>query len=84
MLIYRNLVAGIQNWLGRRDIIAIYGARQVGKTSLMRYLMDELAKKGERVIFIDLEDFELRELLNTPADLLRFLREKGIKEREPV
>lgn len=84
MIIYRNLIEDIRNWLGKGDIIAIYGARQVGKTSLMKYLMDELSGKGEKVIFIDLEDFEMRELLKTPPDFLRFLREKGIKEGEKV
>lgn len=46
--------------------------------------MDELLGKGEKTIFIDLEDFEMRELLKTPSDFLRFLREKGIKEGEKV
>ncbi len=84
MLIYRNLVDDIRNWLPRGDIIVIYGARQVGKTSLMHYLIDELSEKGERVLFIDLEDFEMRELLTTPVDFLRFLREKGIAGNEKV
>lgn len=82
MIIYRNLIENVRNWLGKGDIIAIYGARQVGKTFLMKYLMDKLSGKGEKVIFIDLEDFEMRELLKTPSDFLRFLREKGMKEGE--
>jgi len=84
MVIYRNLVDSIWKWLGRGDIIAIYGARQVGKTFLMKYLMDKLSRKGGKVSFIDLEDFEMRELLGTPSDFLRFLREKGIKGEERV
>lgn len=84
MLIYRNITEDILKHLDKGDIIAIYGARQVGKTCLMRYLMDELLKEGEKAIFVDLEDLEMRELLISPADFIRFLQEKGIKKEESV
>lgn len=84
MIIYRNLTDDVRNWLVKGDIIAIYGARQVGKTFLMKYLVKELLGRGEKVLFVDLEDFEMRELLTTPRDFLIFLREKGVKEREKV
>ena len=84
MIIYRNLTDDVRNWLVKGDIIAIYGARQVGKTFLMKYLVKELLGRGEKVLFVDLEDFEMRELLTTPRDFLIFLREKGVKEKEKV
>jgi len=63
MLIYRNITRNIKKYLNTGNIIVIYGARQVGKTCLMKYLMNGLSKEGRKVIFIDLEDLEMRELL---------------------
>lgn len=84
MLINRNITEKIHKHIDKGDIIVIYGARQVGKTCLMKLLMDKLENDGKKTIFIDLEDFEMRELLTSPSDFFRFLREKGIKEKEDI
>jgi predicted AAA+ superfamily ATPase len=46
--LYRDLIARIKPWIERDEIIVILGARQVGKTSLLLYLKDEIEKKGEK------------------------------------
>jgi len=84
MLIYRNIIKDIKKYLDTGDIITIYGARQVGKTCLMKYIMNKLLKEGKKTCFIDLEDMEMRELLVSPSDFLRFLKEKGMKEEEDI
>ncbi len=36
----RLLINNIQNWLDKREILILYGARQVGKTTLLKSLLD--------------------------------------------
>jgi predicted AAA+ superfamily ATPase len=46
--LYRDIIARIKPWIERDEIIVILGAREVGKTSLLLYLKDEIEKKGEK------------------------------------
>ncbi len=54
--INRDLEGKIRKFLDTREIIAIFGARQVGKTTLMRHVFDALP---EPKVFLDFEDPEL-------------------------
>ena len=70
--IERNIEKEIQEWLESREIIAIRGPRQSGKTTLLMRLKDILKSKGvdERNIhYISFED-----------DLTRLKFEEGVKE----
>lgn len=62
----RRILPQIEKALKAPEIIVIHGARQTGKTTLMRILMDKLKKthKPANVVYFDLEDFELLELCN--------------------
>ena len=64
-LIKRKVIKPIIKFLNDDEIIILHGARQVGKTSIVRYLMsktlkDKIAKNN--LIYFDLEDFDLVEL----------------------
>ncbi|MCX6777276.1 MAG: ATP-binding protein, partial [Candidatus Micrarchaeota archaeon] len=73
----RNLVERIRPHLPTSDALVIYGARQVGKTTLMEYLMDNELPKGN-TFYMDLEQSDLLELCNGgPAQVERHLLEKG-------
>ena len=52
----RNVVDEISKYLHSDDIVVIHGARQVGKTSILNYLQEQLESAGERTYYIDLED----------------------------
>jgi len=80
--LYRNIIARIKPWIERDEIIVILGARQVGKTSLLHYLKDEIEKKAEKTFFIDLEDLDLRAYLDTPRHLLSYLEALGWRKGE--
>ncbi|MGB7055391.1 MAG: ATP-binding protein [bacterium] len=73
----RRLVEKLNNWIERDEIIVIYGARQVGKTSLLRYLQKNLDAQGKKTIFVDLEDIELRSALKTARNLIAYLEAVG-------
>lgn len=74
----RNVVDEIVNYLHTDDIIVIHGARQVGKTSILMYLQDQLESAGERTYFIDLEDSRFVSTLDKGVDeFVTYLGEQG-------
>ena len=73
----RNLLEEIKKWIDRREIIAIKGPRQSGKTTLLEMLKEWLIKeKGiekENVIYITFEDREILEKFDENVkDFIKF------------
>ena len=78
MLYYRDAVEQITPWLETGEIIVLHGARQVGKTSILYYLKDQLTATGKPVYYIDLEDSRYLRILDAGVDeFLRHLAEQG-------
>ena len=50
MIIYRHVIDNIKPWLGKEKIILLTGPRQVGKTTILRILEEEL-KKDTKTLF---------------------------------
>ena len=79
----RNIIDGIIKYLGSREIIVIYGSRQVGKTSVLRYLIQNYIKKN--AFYFDLELPNLLELCNQGAEsVFRYLIQKGADEKNKI
>lgn len=57
----REIIDEIESFLFTDDIILLYGARQVGKTSIMQYLQSQ---EKRRTFFYDLENTENLDLFN--------------------
>jgi len=80
----RNLLEEIKKWMDRREIIAIKGPRQSGKTTLLEMLKEWLIKeKGvdeEDIVFITFEDRELLEKfeLDPKSFVRRFVGERKV------
>jgi len=66
-IIKRDLFDEVSKYLNDDEIIVIHGARQVGKTSLMNFIIDELKGKQD-CFYIDLEDSNMLALCNRGAD----------------
>ena len=63
----RKIITEIVKFLYDDEIIVLHGARQVGKTSIINYLISKILKdeiKGDNLVYFDLEDFDLVELCN--------------------
>jgi predicted AAA+ superfamily ATPase len=78
--LYRwDIVSELGKYLYTDDIVVLHGARQVGKTSILRYLEDRLRHKGEKTRYIDLEDSRYATILDAGVDgLLGLLTEDGL------
>lgn len=59
----RNLTQELEKWLDRREIIAIKGPRQAGKTSLLKILKEHLISQKKispgNIIYITFEDRDI-------------------------
>lgn len=66
----RNIVAELEKWMDRREILAIRGPRQSGKTTLMRIMKERLLERGvpeKNIIFLNCDDFDAAEpFVNDP------------------
>ena len=77
-LLHRDILDRIRGYLDTPDAIVIHGARQVGKTCLMKLIMEELHAEDKDTYFIDLEELPMLSLLDEGHDsLLNHLSEVG-------
>jgi len=79
----RKIVDKILKYLDSRDVIVVYGARQTGKTTLLRYLIENYLKDNS--FYIDLEMNNLLELCNNGAEpVYNYLLQKGLDEKNKI
>ena len=77
-LFKRQMIDEISRYLFTDDIVVIHGARQVGKTSILTYLQNQLNAQSERTLYFDLEDSRFVSLLNRGVEeFLNYLRGEG-------
>jgi predicted AAA+ superfamily ATPase len=75
-MIYREITAKIQHWLGQEKIIIIKGSRQVGKTTLLKYLESELRKQGKQTYFSSIDQEIGNPIFENSKNFSRFLRDQ--------
>ena len=79
----RKITEEIIKYLPSKEIIVIYGSRQVGKTSLLKYLIEDYIKKN--VFYFDLELQNLLDLCNQGAEsVFKYLIQKGADEKNKI
>ena len=64
-LINRKVISSIAKFLDDDEVIVLHGARQVGKTSIIKILISSVLKSKipeSNIVYFDLEDFGLVEL----------------------
>lgn len=76
--IKRKILPHIYSFINYKEAIVIYGARQVGKTTIMKMLIKELKTTNnipeEAIFYLDLEDLEMLELCNQGINnLIRYI-----------
>src|SRR3989338_945602 len=83
-LIYnRKLIKKVVPSLKTKNIIVVHGARQAGKSFLMKYIIDHYLQKN--YFYMDLENLEYLELCNKgPEAVYQFLVGKGINTDKKI
>lgn len=78
-MLYKRIIADkLIRVIDLEEIIVLHGARQVGKTSIMLWLQNYLAKKKKNIYYIDLEDSRYKKILDTGVDeFINHLKEEG-------
>lgn len=66
----RFIFNDLKEHAAKKQITLLVGARQTGKTTLLRQLLEEFKTEGRRVFFLTLEDPAILELLNSHPDKL--------------
>jgi predicted AAA+ superfamily ATPase len=75
----RIVIDEINKFIDSDEVIVLHGARQVGKTFILRFLQDQLKDRGDTTYFIDLEDSRYVKILDAGIDsFLRHLDEEGV------
>ena len=69
----RKIIDEILKYLYEKEVIVLYGARQVGKTFILYWLKNFLQKK-EQVYYLDLEERKYLEILNQGPENLKIGR----------
>ena len=73
VFIKRKILLRISRFLEYKEAIVIYGARQVGKTTIMKMLIKQLKDNGipdKAVFYFDLEDLDMLNLCSQGIDFL--------------
>lgn len=74
MIYSRNILNKAIKYLNSEETLIFTGARQVGKTVILRSLQSEVKKQGEKTYFFNLEDPDYLKLLNnSPKNLFKIV-----------
>ncbi|MDP4008631.1 MAG: ATP-binding protein [Candidatus Peregrinibacteria bacterium] len=70
--------------LKNSKILALVGSRQVGKSSLMDLMIEDLLKsvKPTNILYFNLDDFSIQELFSSPGSFISYLG--GITEKKYI
>jgi len=74
-MIKREVFKKIKNWLGKEKILIIKGARQVGKTFILKELKEDLEEEGKKVVYLLADDIDNSSILKSAANLEMYLNE---------
>ena len=80
MLYPRNLFKKVWRYRDIPEAVVVTGARRVGKTCLMRLVMERL-RKGS-FVYLDLENYRAREIVNRGVEEIVSFVEAEIKEKK--
>ena len=79
-MITRSLYPDLLRHVLEKECTILIGARQTGKSTLLKQLQDALLQKGETVVLVNLERKDiLLELNQSPENILRYFPAKGTR-----
>lgn len=83
-MIKRKIFNTLQEHLPSDQMTILIGPRQVGKTYLMRALQEQLEEKGEKTVWLNLDNEEDKQRFASQAQLLAYIELQVGKKRAVV
>ena len=76
-MIKREILEKIRPWIGKEKILILNGARQAGKTTLLKQIKEKLIEKNQNssVVYLLADDLENRSIFDSPASLELYLKQ---------
>lgn len=74
-MINREILAKIKAWLGKEKILILKGARQVGKTYLLKEIKKDLEASGKKVAYLFADDLDNKPMLKSLASVELYLEQ---------
>ncbi len=74
-MIQREILQKIKSWIGKEKILIIKGARQVGKTYLLKEIEKDLKKTGAKVVYLLADEINSKPILKSLASLELYLEQ---------
>jgi len=74
-MIQREILQKINPWLGKEKILIIKGARQAGKTYLLKEIKKDLEKTGKKVAYLLADEIESKPVFKSSANLELYLEQ---------
>lgn len=79
----RKCIEEIERYIPAKEVIILHGARQVGKTTILKYLMQQRIK--ENVFYLDLEFQHLVDMCNEGVErLYQYVLEQGADKNKRI
>ncbi|MBN1465204.1 ATP-binding protein [candidate division KSB1 bacterium] len=84
----RKILQRLYNFIKSDEILVIHGSRQVGKTTLLKMLMNKLPEdeiSPNNVIYFDLEDFVLLELCDKGVtEVVNYIESRSTNKQQKI
>ncbi len=80
-MIKRTILKDVKNHLSKKEMTLITGPRQAGKTTIILAVKDELDKKGEKTVFLNLDIERDRYFFESQAALVKKIELEVGKKR---
>lgn len=74
-MISREILEKITPWLGKEKILILKGARQVGKTYLLKEIKKDLEASGKKVAYLFADDLDNKPMLKSLATIKLYLEQ---------
>ena len=81
-MIERNILKEINRWLHEEKIILLKGARQVGKTTLLKKIKADLEKASQKVIYFSIDKEFGNPILESPKKFISYLQDQHISDKK--
>jgi len=81
-LLPREVIESIKKWLDKPEIIVLVGARQVGKSSIMKLLMQDMTK--DEYAYLDLEDTYNLEIVSSVDRFISYLKTQRLNPAKRI